>query len=315
MKKLLFVLLAFWFSTPVLAQSTAQQVQPGSLSTSGCPSSRLTPCFVPYSDTNPLPVTPSAPTGTQDTNLKQVNGQTVNVGVGAAGTGTQRVTTSTDSTIGTVTAVTAITNALPAGSNVIGHVIADTGSTTAVTGNVTVVQPTGTNLHAVLDTTSTTAVTQATAASLNATVVGTGTFAVQAAQSGTWTVQPGNTANTTPWLVSLQPTTSGGSSTYTGNITNTAVAVDASPGQVYGYFFYNANSSVCYVQFWNTAQGSVTVGTTAPILSMGIPALGGANVAFPNGIAFSTAITIAATTTRAGGSACASGVDANLLYK
>ena len=30
-----------------------------------------------------------------------------------------------------------------------------------------------------------------------------GTFAVQADQSGTWTVQPGNTANTTPWLVSL----------------------------------------------------------------------------------------------------------------
>lgn len=35
----------------------------------------------------------------------------------------------------------------------------------------------------------------------NVTVVGTGTFAVQAAQSGTWTVQPGNTANTTAWLV------------------------------------------------------------------------------------------------------------------
>lgn len=43
-------------------------------------------------------------------------------------------------------------------------------------------------------------VSQATAASLNATVVGTGTFAVQAAQSGTWTVQPGNTPNTVPWL-------------------------------------------------------------------------------------------------------------------
>lgn len=42
---------------------------------------------------------------------------------------------------------------------------------------------------------------QGTAANLNATVVGTGTFATQAAQSGTWTVQPGNTANTTPWLV------------------------------------------------------------------------------------------------------------------
>ena len=34
-------------------------------------------------------------------------------------------------------------------------------------------------------------------------VTNAGTFAVQAAQSGTWTVQPGNTANTTPWLVSI----------------------------------------------------------------------------------------------------------------
>ena len=35
----------------------------------------------------------------------------------------------------------------------------------------------------------------------NFTVVNAGTFAAQAAQSGTWTVQPGNTANTTAWLV------------------------------------------------------------------------------------------------------------------
>ncbi len=38
---------------------------------------------------------------------------------------------------------------------------------------------------------------QATAANLNATVTGT----VNSAQSGTWTVQPGNTANTTAWKV------------------------------------------------------------------------------------------------------------------
>lgn len=44
--------------------------------------------------------------------------------------------------IGTVTALTGITNALPAGSNVIGHVITDTGSTTAVTGTVAVTQST-----------------------------------------------------------------------------------------------------------------------------------------------------------------------------
>lgn len=34
-------------------------------------------------------------------------------------------------------------------------------------------------------------------------VTNAGTFATQAAQSGTWTVQPGNTANTTPWLTSI----------------------------------------------------------------------------------------------------------------
>lgn len=52
----------------------------------------------------------------------------------------------TSGTITTVSAVTAISNALPAGTNVIGHVIADTGSTTAVTGNVTAVQSTASNL-------------------------------------------------------------------------------------------------------------------------------------------------------------------------
>lgn len=91
--------------------------------------------------------------GTVSENLAQVNGQTVNVGPGAAGTGTQRVTTSTDSTIGTVTAVTAITNALPAGTNIIGNVridqttpgttngvVVNSGTVTAVT---TVTNPVG----------------------------------------------------------------------------------------------------------------------------------------------------------------------------
>lgn len=131
--------------------------------------------------TSPLPVTGTlTPSGTFDENLAQVNGDTVNVGAGAAGTGTQRVITATDSTIGTVTAVTAITNALPAGSNVIGHVITDTGSTTAVTGNVTVVQPTGTNLHTVVD---------------SGTVTVSGTVAVTQSTSP-WIVAGGGTAGT-----------------------------------------------------------------------------------------------------------------------
>lgn len=42
------------------------------------------------------------PSGTQDENIKQVNGVAVNVGIGTAGTGTQRVAVSSDSTIGLV---------------------------------------------------------------------------------------------------------------------------------------------------------------------------------------------------------------------
>lgn len=37
------------------AQVTAQPLQPGSLTTSGCPGAN-TPCFVPYSSVNPLPI-------------------------------------------------------------------------------------------------------------------------------------------------------------------------------------------------------------------------------------------------------------------
>ncbi len=35
---------------------TAQPVTPGYMTTVGCPSSALTPCFVPYNPANPLPV-------------------------------------------------------------------------------------------------------------------------------------------------------------------------------------------------------------------------------------------------------------------
>jgi hypothetical protein len=61
---------------------------------------------------------------TQGVNISQVNAATVNVGAGAASTGTQRVTTSTDSTIATITnpvgvkgadgsAIASVTNPVP----------------------------------------------------------------------------------------------------------------------------------------------------------------------------------------------------------
>ena len=87
-----------------------------------------------------------------------------------AGTGNFTVVQPTGTNLHTVLdsgTLTSITNALPAGTNVIGHVITDTGSTTTVTGNVTVVQPTGTNLHAVVDSGSITVNNGAGASAVN----------------------------------------------------------------------------------------------------------------------------------------------------
>ena len=136
---------------------------------------------------------------------------------------------------------------------------------------------------------------------------------VNAVQSGTWTVQPGNTANTTPWLVTDSPATSGGLSIVTGSVGATATAIKASAGQLYGYHLFNTTAAVAYVQIFNVASGSVTLGTTSPTLSIGIPASGGVTVNFDKGIAFSTAISFACTTTRTGstGATC----DVNFFYK
>jgi hypothetical protein len=81
-----------------------------------------------------------------------------------------------------------------------------------------VTQPvSGTFWQATQPVSGTVTVTQGTAANLNATVTGT----VAATQSGTWTVQPGNTANTTAWLV----TGTGGTFPVTGTFWQTTQPV------------------------------------------------------------------------------------------
>lgn len=54
--------LALALASPAWAQ-TSNQVIPGFLTTSGCPSTATMPCFVPYSSSNPLPVTGSSGSG------------------------------------------------------------------------------------------------------------------------------------------------------------------------------------------------------------------------------------------------------------
>ncbi|HEV2412232.1 MAG TPA: hypothetical protein VGS28_00295 [Candidatus Saccharimonadales bacterium] len=110
------------------------------------------------------------------------------------------------------------------------------------------------------------------------------------------------------------PTTSGGVSVATSTaLSNSAVAVKATAGQVYGWYIYNPNSAVSFVQFYNSTTGSTVVGTSV-INPIGIPPGGASNIVAAFGIAFSTAITIAACTTAGGNTAPATALIANIYY-
>ncbi len=109
------------------------------------------------------------------------------------------------------------------------------------------------------------------------------------------------------------PVTSGGLSIKSASTGGTATSIKASAGQLYGYHLFNTTAAVAYVQIFNVASGSVTLGTTTPDISIGIPASGGVTVNFDKGIAFGTAISYACTTTRTGSTGAT--VDCNFFYK
>ena len=92
----------------------------------------------------------------------------------------------------------------------------------------------------------------------------------------------------------------------------TKQTIKASPGQLYGWYVYNPNSSAQWVHFYNT--DSVTVGTTNPLLSIVLPPLSAANLLSTMGIAFSTAISTAATTDGGGNTAPAVALEAVFFY-
>ncbi len=131
---------------------------------------------------------------------------------------------------------------------------------------------------------------------------------VAATQSGTWTVQPGNTANTTAWKVDgsavtqpvsiALPTTGGATISRTLSANNTTtITVKASAGQLYGMVATNTNASARYVKFYNSTTASV--GTTTPVLTFVIPGNtvgAGMVLTLPMGAAFGTGIQAGITT-------------------
>jgi hypothetical protein len=98
--------------------------------------------------------------------------------------------------------------------------------------------------------------------------------------------------------------------------TTTVQTVKPTSGALCGYYIYNPNSSVAYVQFFDVASGTtVTLNTTVPTLSIGIPATAAANLFDGTGLEFKNGLKLAATTTATGLTAPSTGLDINVLFR
>ncbi len=110
----------------------------------------------------------------------------------------------------------------------------------------------------------------------------------------------------------------GGYTNYTfGALVGAVQTVKGTRATFGGYHVFSPAGTVCYLQIFNVASATtVTLGATAPTLSIGFSAGGGANIppTLP-GADFPLGIKIAATTTRAGAVACGTGMDVNIWYK
>lgn len=126
------------------------------------------------------------------------------------------------------------------------------------------------------------------------TVDNGGTFAVQS------TLQTGSNLVGDVGISGAR--TSGGTTLYKNiDVDETEDQVKATAGQLYWIHAINLGTTVRYLKIYNATAATVVVGTTVPDLTFPIPTQGDANgagfaLSVPNGIAFGTAITIAATT-------------------
>lgn len=102
-------------------------------------------------------------------------------------------------------------------------------------------------------------------------------------------------------ITTPQPHTSGGCSIFRSiDLDETEEDVKTSAGQVYGVWVSNLATSTRFVKFYNATAANVTVGTTTPVLTLPIPGNSSDDVtglfSSTMGIAFGTAISVAATT-------------------
>jgi hypothetical protein len=87
------------------------------------------------------------------------------------------------------------------------------------------------------------------------------------------------------------------------------------PSTLRGWYLFNPNGVQVYLQFHDKADaGDLTLGTSLPFFSLGIPPGSGANALQDRVADFLNGIVIACTTTRAGNVAPAVPLDFNLFF-
>lgn len=96
-------------------------------------------------------------------------------------------------------------------------------------------------------------------------------------------------------------------------LTNSAQAIKASAGVLTGVYIYNPNATAVFVQVYNTAAASVTVGTTNPLFMLTVPPAVAVGPPIPN-VTFGTAISWSATSTAGGNGAPTTALDAVAWY-
>lgn len=95
----------------------------------------------------------------------------------------------------------------------------------------------------------------------------------------------------------------------TRNLAATVTAVKTSAGTLYGVQVLNNQGSTAFIQIFNVAAGSVILATTTPDLEFQVGALASATMDLPSvGVQFTTAISVASTTTEGGSTGSGSGV-------
>jgi len=124
-------------------------------------------------------------------------------------------------------------------------------------------------------------------------------------------------------IVTPQPHTAGGLSIFRSlDLDESEEDVKTAAGCVYGMWVTNTATSTRFVKFYNATAANVTVGTTTPVITIGIPGNSSDDVSglfsSAHGIMFDTAICVAATTGVADndtGAPAANDVIINIFYK